>query len=119
MVDEEFTGALSALANETRVEILRGLADADEALSFTELKSRVGVTDPGRFNYHLRELLDHFVRESDEGYALTYRGEALVVAGGSGVSVGESGPAGGASGCPVCGEDDSDRLVHVHLAAGP
>ncbi|GAA0536887.1 winged helix-turn-helix domain-containing protein [Halorubrum ejinorense] len=119
MVTEEFTGALSALANETRVKILRALADADESLSFTELKSRVGVTDPGRFNYHLSELLDQFVRESSEGYALTYRGEGLVVAGGSGVSVGESDLAGETSDCPVCGEADCDRLVHVHLAAGP
>lgn len=90
MVSEEFTGALSTLTHETRVEIPRVLADADEALPFTEPKSRVDVTDPGRFNYHRRELRDHFVRESDEGYALTYRGEGLVVAGGSGVSVDES-----------------------------
>jgi DNA-binding transcriptional ArsR family regulator len=119
MVSDEFTGALSALAHETRVEILRALADADEALSFTELKSRVDVTDPGRFNYHLRELRGHFVRERDGGYALTYRGEGLVVAGGSGVSVDGSEAAGAASDCPVCGEADCDRLVHVHLAAGP
>lgn len=119
MVSEEFTGALSALTHETRVRILRALADADDALSFTELKSRVDVADPGRFNYHLRELRDHFVRESDEGYALTYRGEGLVVAGGSGVSVDESRAAGDPSDCPVCGEADCDRLVHVHLAPGP
>ena len=119
MVSQEFTGALSALTHETRVEILRALAETDDPLSFTELKSRVDVADPGRFNYHLRELRDHFVRESDEGYALTYRGEGLVVAGGSGVSVDESRAAGAASDCPVCGETDCDRLVHVHLAAGP
>lgn len=118
MVNDEFTGALSALTHETRVEILRALADADDALSFTELKSCVDVADPGRFNYHLRELLDHFVRERGGGYALTYRGEGLVVAGGSGVSVDESRAAGDASDCPVCGGADCDRLVHVHLSAG-
>ncbi|MEZ3164001.1 winged helix-turn-helix domain-containing protein [Halorubrum sp. RMP-47] len=117
MVSEEFTGALSALTHETRVQILRALADADDALSFTELKSRVDVADPGRFNYHLRELRDHFVAERDGGYALTYRGEGLVVAGASGVSVDESQTAAEPSSCPVCGEEDCDRLVHVHLAA--
>jgi DNA-binding IclR family transcriptional regulator len=114
MVDEEFTGALSALAHEARIDILRALADADAPLTFTELKTRVGLADAGRFNYHLGELREHFVRRTETGYALTYRGKRLVVAGSEGVDV--------ASGtdpettCPVCDEEDCDRLVHVHLS---
>jgi hypothetical protein len=119
MVNEEFTGALSVLTHEMRVRILRTLADADDALSFTELKSRVDAADSGRFNYHLRELCDHFVRESDDGYSLSYRGKSLVIAGASGVSVGDSEATRGSSGCPVCGDADCDRLVHVPLASGP
>ena len=117
MVSEEFTGALSALAHETRADILRALADADEPLAFTELKSRVDVADPGQFNYHLGELRDHFVREGHDGYTLTYRGKSLVVAGTSGVTVDEPAVE-DSSGCPVCGDADCDRLVHVHLASG-
>ncbi|MEZ3142758.1 ArsR/SmtB family transcription factor [Halobaculum sp. MBLA0143] len=114
MVDQEFTGALSALTHEARVEVLRALADADAPLTFTELKSRVDVADPGRFNYHLGELREHFVRRTEEGYTLTYRGEGLVVAGKGGVRV-ETEPTDDGA-CPVCGETDCDRLVHVHLA---
>ncbi len=114
-MDEEFTGALSALAHEARVDILRALADADRPLSFTELKSRVDLADSGRFNYHLGELRDHFVRRAEEGYALTYRGRSLVVAGGNGVRVDD---APDDATCPVCGETDCDRLVHVHLSPG-
>lgn len=116
MVDEEFTGALSALTHEARVDILRALADADGPLAFTELKSRVEVSDPGRFNYHLRELAQHFVRQTEAGYALTYRGQSLVVAGTSGVSVDDAGPD-RTDVCPVCGDADCDRLVHVHLSS--
>lgn len=115
MVDEEFTGALSALTHEARVDILRALADADGPLAFTELKSRVEMSDPGRFNYHLRELAQYFVRQTEDGYALTYRGKNLVVAGTGGVSVDDA-PA-GADACPVCGDDDCDRLVHIHLSS--
>ena len=114
MIDEEFTGALSALSHRTRVAVLRTLADAEGPLSFTELKSRVGVSDPGRFNYHLNELARHFVRRTDEGYALTYRGRSLVLASTSGVTVESAEPE---DTCPVCGEPDCDRLVHVHLTA--
>ena len=62
MLDEEFTRALSTLAHETRAEILRELADADDPLRFTELKSCVGLSAPGRLNYHLTQLKRHFVR---------------------------------------------------------
>lgn len=117
MVDKEFTGALSALAHEARVEILQALADADGPLPFTEVKSRVGVSDPGRLNYHLGELREHLLRRTEDGYALTYRGEALVVAGTDGVRVDDATTDDAV--CPVCGETDCDRLVHVHLAGGP
>lgn len=115
MMDEEFTDALSALSDETRVAILRTLADADTRLTFSELQSRVGVSDSGRFNYHLRELEGHFVHTDGEGYELTYRGKNLVLASGSGVSLDTTGSAAVSSECPVCGETDCDRLVHVHL----
>ncbi|WP_336036387.1 winged helix-turn-helix domain-containing protein [Halobacterium yunchengense] len=61
------------LADETRAAILRALADArredpvDPALSFSELRRRVGATDSGRFNYHLGKLRGHFVTEADGG----------------------------------------------------
>lgn len=115
MSDGTFEGALGALTHETRVAILRQLADAGRPLSFSELKSRVGAADPGRFNYHLTELCEHFLRDTTEGYELNYRGERVLVAAGDGVEVGERADPATDEPCPVCGDDDCDRLIHVHL----
>jgi DNA-binding transcriptional ArsR family regulator len=63
--------AFAAIGHETRVEILEALATADRAdrpLSFSELRERVGTVDSAKFNYHLGELVGHFVERSDEGY---------------------------------------------------
>ncbi|MGN8212691.1 DUF7347 domain-containing protein [Halococcus salifodinae] len=39
---------LSALGNETRVAIHREIADAEDALSFSDLRERVGTRDSGK-----------------------------------------------------------------------
>jgi DNA-binding transcriptional ArsR family regulator len=110
------TDALSVLADETRADILRTLADADGPLSFSALRDRVGVRDSGRFSYHLRQLCEYFVRETDEGYELGHAGTRVV--GAAGVTDGGADSAGATDGeCPVCGESDCERLFHVHLSA--
>lgn len=128
------TDALSVLADETRVAILRALAEAEEPLPFSRLRDRAGVGDSGRFNYHLRRLCEYFVRETPAGYELGHAGTRLVAATG----VGGGGGNGGRSGrgddtstepvpdagdapldtdeCPVCGDADCDKLFHVHLS---
>ncbi|WP_224270481.1 winged helix-turn-helix domain-containing protein [Haloprofundus salinisoli] len=70
--------AFSLLADETRLAILRELSDADDSLSFSELRARVGVRDSGKFNYHLKKLLDSFVRRDEGGYELTLAGTQVV-----------------------------------------
>ncbi|KTG08188.1 hypothetical protein AUR64_01035 [Haloprofundus marisrubri] len=70
--------AFSLLADETRLAILRELSGVDEPLGFSALRERVGVRDSGKFNYHLKKLLDSFVRRSDEGYELTLAGTQVV-----------------------------------------
>lgn len=113
---DEAADALAALADETRLAILRELADADAPLSFSTLRERVGVRDTGRFNYHLTELCGYFVRDVDGGYELGYAGDRVVAA-----ADGAAGdpttvrPAGDDEECPVCGDRDCDRLFHVHL----
>lgn len=83
-------------------------------LSFTELRERVGVADSGRFNSHLTELCGRFVRETPAGYELGYAGAAVVDAAAGDVRpVGDDDADGGP--CPVCGEDDCSRRIHVHL----
>lgn len=112
--------ALDALANEHRIEILRVLADADEPLAFSDLRESVGMYDTGRFNYHLTELCGQFVRETDGGYELGYRGERVVLAAAGLDSEGATALAEQTNRdddeCPVCGEEDCGRLIHIHLS---
>jgi len=115
----EAAEALAAVANEHRLAILRELAAADDPLAFSELRDRVGIRDTGLFNYHLTELCDRFVREREGGYELGHAGERVVLA------AGDLDPSGAAAladrtgdgECPVCGDADCDRVIHVHLSS--
>ncbi|MFB6150115.1 MAG: winged helix-turn-helix domain-containing protein [Halobacteriales archaeon] len=74
----EPAGAFETIGNEIRIAILRALIETDEkAMSFTALRDQVGVTDSGRFNYHLQRLTDHFIEETDDGYTLRYPGRKV------------------------------------------
>ena len=117
------TDALAVLSDETRVAILRTLAEADEPLPFSRLRERAGVRDSGRFNYHLRKLCEYFVRETDGGYELGHAGSrvvaATVVADGSAAGrdvPDETAAVDDTDECPVCGESDCGKLFHVHLS---
>lgn len=78
------TSAFGLVANETRLATLLALWEAYEphasttALSFTELRDRVGIRQGSQFNYHLDKLVGEFVRKTDEGYDLTPTGLRLV-----------------------------------------
>jgi hypothetical protein len=113
-VREAGLDALAALANEHRLRILRTLAETDEPLAFSDLRRRVGIDDTGRFNYHLTELLGRFVRRTTDGYESRLAEDPVVVAGGDPDADASASEAGAA--CPVCGESDCERLVHVHLS---
>jgi hypothetical protein len=77
--------AFGLVANELRLDVLRGLWEADETpLSFSALQSRVGVSDSGKFNYHLNVLVPEFVRKSEKGYDLTHAGRRTIGAAVSG-----------------------------------
>lgn len=82
--------AFSLLGNETRIEILHALWAAYDphedanAASFSDLYEHSRIEDTGNFNYHLDQLLGHFVTETDEGYQLTepgFRVARAIVAG--------------------------------------
>lgn len=70
--------AFSLLDNDIRLSILEALSDAGQALSFSDLRERVGERDSGKFNYHLGKLTGHFVRRTDSGYELTLAGDQIV-----------------------------------------
>jgi hypothetical protein len=82
-IDADELGAMFELvANDTRIEILHALWDerspGDRYISFSELRERAGVSDGGRFNYHLGKLVPEFVRKRDAAYTLTHAGEQLI-----------------------------------------
>jgi hypothetical protein len=79
-MNEDAEAAFAAVADELRVRILRELWNADDTLSFSELRERVGVRDSGRFNYHLGELRGRFVEKDEDagGYDLRFAGRKLV-----------------------------------------
>lgn len=95
------------------------LWDADDRpLRFGELRTRVGVRDPGQFGYHLRKLDDQFVRKTPEGYDITVAGLNVVLALRSGdltpgTDVG-SVPIGSA--CAACGAALAVRYVDELLS---
>jgi hypothetical protein len=72
--------AFAVVGNETRLEILRSLSDADGPVSFSDLREHVGMRDSGQFNYHLDKLVGHFVAQTDDGYALRQAGDRVIEA---------------------------------------
>lgn len=74
----------SAVANETRFDILRTVWDltktgsGDGSATFAAVRAETGVQDSGQFNYHLQELSPRFVRKTEEGYEATHAGSQLV-----------------------------------------
>lgn len=72
--------AFGVLGDETRLHILQTLGAADAPLSFSALFDRVDYEDSSNFNYHLQELVGHFVTKTDEGYALRQAGGRIVQA---------------------------------------
>lgn len=72
--------AFSVLGDETRLQILRVLGEAERPLTFSELYNRTDYDKTPNFNYHLEKLLDHFVRKTDKGYELRRTGRRVIEA---------------------------------------
>lgn len=70
--------AFSLLGNPTRLAILRTLWEAEDPIQFSELRRGVAVDDSGQFNYHLSQLVDHYVTSVEGGYQLTSAGEYVI-----------------------------------------
>ena len=97
--------AFAILADETRIDILRALWEADgHEATFSELREAVGVRDSGQFNYHLGKLTDRFVGKTAEGYELRTAGQEVVgsLLSGSYTMTAELEPIDLDDPCPVC-----------------
>lgn len=90
-VGEPTIDAFDILANDTRMAIILVLWEAKDpgppltepsaaAVPFSELRERVGIQDPGQFNYHLDKLRGTFVESTDDGYTLTTAAEQVLSA---------------------------------------
>ncbi|MDY6764811.1 MAG: helix-turn-helix domain-containing protein [Halobacteria archaeon] len=97
--------AFDLLAHELRFDILRALNDADGGLPFSDLRATVDVRDSGRFNYHLEQLVDRFVRKSGEEYRLSPAGKRAVgaVLSGGYTHIHEADPVPMSASCMYCG----------------
>lgn len=112
--------ALQVLGNEIRIAILRELAEAEQSLPFSELRERVGLSDPGKFHYHLSKCCEYFVRQTDGAYELGPAGTRVIAATDPGAPTDGGRDESTATPiepeeCPVCGEPDCEKLFHVHL----
>ena len=72
--------AFAVLGNETRLQVLLALGEADGPLSFSELYEAVDYETTANFSYHLEKLEDYFVERSDDGYRLRQTGRRVVEA---------------------------------------
>lgn len=77
-VDADPAATFSLLADETRLALVRELAAADDPVGFADLCSRVGLSDTGRFNYHLGKLRGTMVEKTPSGYVLTDAGDRVL-----------------------------------------
>ena len=96
----------AVLGSEARVDVLRALANhPDDRVGFADLFERVSVRDSGNFSYHLDELRETFVRQTDAGYELTHAGRQVVGAihAGRYTADGELAPVDVGWGCLLCG----------------
>ena len=111
------------VGNETRVAILKSLADADGALTFSELRDRVGTVDSGQFNYHLDKLRGELVTETDGAYRLTRPGLRLAgsILANAYVTDADRDRPKSETACPVCGADADllyrDSLLRIECRA--
>ncbi|SHH52363.1 winged helix-turn-helix domain-containing protein [Halobaculum gomorrense] len=124
--------AFALLGNETRIDILQSLHEAtierddDSPVAFSELYDRTDLDDSAHFNYHLKQLLDHFVRkvecdgtddECSEGYEFRTPGWKVVRSVFAGTFTGRSevGPFDAPGACYECGGDLGARYANELL----
>jgi hypothetical protein len=100
------------VTEETRAAILGTLASEtaenpkNPSMGFAELRETAGIEDSGNFNYHLDKLQPAYVRQTENGYALTYTGLSLVGTLRAGVGAETSrGPKSLDAVCNLCGTD--------------
>ena len=118
--------AFAPLGNEVRTRTLAALLDDGKPTRrrFSDLFEASGADTSAGFAYHLRQLTGHYLRETDEGYALTDAGVrmARAIASGTYTESVDRDPVSVADPCPFCGAggdgDDTADADAAGLRAG-
>lgn len=102
--------AFQPLGNEIRTRILTALLDDERgprSRTFSELAETSGADTTAGFAYHLRQLTDHYLRETSDGYTLTDAGVriARAIASGAYTDSVDRDPVSIDDPCPFCDED--------------
>lgn len=72
--------AFAVLGDETRLQILETLGEAEGPLSYSAVFDRIDYDDSANFTYHLDKLVGHFVRKTEDGYVLRRTGHRVLEA---------------------------------------
>lgn len=72
-----FESLSDVLKNQTRREIILTLSEKG-CLSYVDLMNLVGITNTGKFNYHLKILGDLIKKDEDGKYSLSDKGQLAV-----------------------------------------
>lgn len=72
--------AFGLLGDETRLQILQVLGEANRSLAFSTLFDRIDYETTANFSYHLEKLVGPFVSATDDGYELRQAGRRVVEA---------------------------------------
>jgi len=114
--------AFAPLGNEVRTRALAALLDdgMPTRRRFSELFEASGAETTAGFAYHLRQLTGHYLRETDDGYALTDAGTrmARAIASGTYTDSVDRDPVPVADPCPFCGAGGTDGESEEGLHAG-
>jgi hypothetical protein len=114
--DQSAAEVFGLLSDETRVDVLRTIAVAQNELgmggglpklSFSEIYDRVDVDNTSKLSYHLGELTGTFLRKDEAGYSFTHAGEQIIrfVLAENYEEPRDFGPIPVDGVCPFCGED--------------
>jgi len=111
------------VTEETRATILDTLASyqaenpRDPSVGFKNLRETAGIEDSGNFNYHLNKLQPSYVRQTENGYALTNAGMSLVGTLRAGVGIETAcGPKSLDATCSICDTELSVRYEDAILS---
>jgi hypothetical protein len=116
--------AFQPLGNEVRTKVLEALLDDERSprdRTFSELAEKSGADTTAGFAYHLRQLTDHYIHETDDGYTLTDAGVRIARAIESGAYTDsiDRDPVPIDDPCPICDEqmlvaEATDNTVTVN-----